>query len=130
MDAEHEAVSLLDVSMAPLDLVRVDVRSAHLDRRRQVEDHLLLGGRLPDVDHRFRNLLGKVELGTREALRRVFEYEFRGPVVGGQALDQLGAADSYANDAVSVEAEDNAALKRRCRVVKVHDGSASPQHAL
>jgi hypothetical protein len=128
--AQDEAVPLVDVSMAPFDLVRIDVRCAHLDRRRKVEDHLLVRGRLPHVDDRIRDLLGKVELGAREALGRILEYEFRRPVVGRQPLDQLGAADRDRHDALSVEAEDHPALQLRGRVVEVHDGSASAHDAL
>src|ERR1700674_2521723 len=130
MHAEDEAVPPADVSMAPLDLVRVNVWGTHLYRRRQVEDHLLLRGGLPDVDDRVRDLLGKVELGAREALRRVFEDEFGRLVVGRQALDQRGAADRDCDDAIPVEAEDHPTLQGRCRVVQVHDGAASARHAL
>ena len=68
VDAEDEAVTHPEVAVAPLDLVRVDVWRAHLDRRRQVEDRLVLWRRRPDLQHRLADLLREIELRAGEAL--------------------------------------------------------------
>ena len=41
MNAEDEVVARRDVALEPLEPIGVDVRREGLDRRRQVEDHLL-----------------------------------------------------------------------------------------
>src|SRR3546814_8978680 len=73
MQRQDHAVAPGDVAVEPLDLVGVDVRRRHLDRRRQVEDGPALRRRLPDVHHRLADLLGGVELGAGEAFGRVLE---------------------------------------------------------
>ncbi len=62
-----------DVPLEPLEPVGVDVRRERLDRRRQVDDHLLLARRPPLGDHRLADLERVVELGAVEALGRVLE---------------------------------------------------------
>ena len=42
MQAEDQAVAVAHVAREPFDLVGVDVRRRHLDRARQVDDHLLV----------------------------------------------------------------------------------------
>ena len=78
-------VALRDVAAEPFDLVGVDVRRRHLDRRRQVEDHLALGRRLPDLVHRVADLDREVELGAGEALRAVLEQPVRAGLRCGDA---------------------------------------------
>ena len=68
MHAEDEAIPPPDIAVAPLDLVRIDVRGAHLDGRGQIQDHSLFRRWLPHVDDRLGNLLREVELGRGEAL--------------------------------------------------------------
>ena len=59
----------------PLDLVGVDVRRRHLDRRRQVEDDLAAVVGLPDVGDRLADLDGERQLGAGEDLRGVLVAE-------------------------------------------------------
>src|SRR5699024_1717226 len=46
---QDDTVAVFQVLGAPLDLVGVDVRHAHLDGDRQVDDHRPVGGGLHDV---------------------------------------------------------------------------------
>ena len=69
VEREDGRVALREVPAEPLDLVGVDVRRRHLDGRRQVEDHLPLGRRPPDVRHRLADLQRVVELGVDESSR-------------------------------------------------------------
>jgi len=128
--AEDPAVAAADVAVAPLDLVGVDVWRAHLDRRRQVEDHRPLGSRRPDLQHRLADLLDEVELGAREALRRILVGEVGSRQAGRQLADQLGATHRHGDDAGPVEAENDTALQRRGRVVEVDDGPLRARQAL
>ena len=75
MDAEDDLVARGDVPLEPLEPVGVDVRRERLDRRRQVDDHLLVARRPPLGDHRLADLERVVELGAVEALRRVLEHD-------------------------------------------------------
>ena len=63
VQADQHAVAAADVAAEPFDLVGVNVRSGDLDGSRQVEDHLVLGRRLPDVEHGITDLNGEVQFG-------------------------------------------------------------------
>ena len=107
--------------MHPLDRVGVDVGRRHLDGRRQVDDRLAVRGRLPHVEHGVADLDGELELGAGEGLGGVLEVDLGAGQVLGVLADQLRAVDRDVLDAVAVEAEHDAALQRRGRVVEVHD---------
>jgi hypothetical protein len=57
VQADDHAVAAVDVAAEPFDLVGVDVRRGAFDGGRQVEDHLVLRRRVPDLDHRVADLL-------------------------------------------------------------------------
>ena len=78
VQAEHDRIAVLEVAMAPFDLVGVDVGRGHLDRRRQVDDHLVLRRRLEDVADGGADVARELELGAGEALRRILEHPFGG----------------------------------------------------
>ena len=120
MDAEDDVVAARDVPLEPLEPVGVDVRRERLDRRRQVDDHLLVARRAPLGDHRLADLERVVELGAVEALRRVLEHDLRRRL-RRELLAERRAAHGEIADAVLVEPEDDAPLRRRGRVVEVHD---------
>ncbi len=106
----------------PLDRVGVDVGGGHLDGRRQVDDHLVVRRRVDDLDDLVADPHGELELGAGVGLRRVLVVD-----VGlGDGLLELAAQprglDGDVDDAVLVQAEDDAALQHRGRVVEVDDG--------
>jgi hypothetical protein len=121
MQAEDDRIAILEVAMAPFDLIGIDVGRRHLDRGRQVEDHLLLRGRLVDVGDRRADVAREFELGAGEALGRVFEHPLGRGIGIGQLLDQLCARNGDVDDARSVEAEHDPALQGRGRVVEMDD---------
>ncbi len=69
MEAEDDRIAVLEVAMAPLDLVGIDVGRGHLDGRRQVDDHLLLRRRLVDIAHGGADVACEFEFGAGEAFR-------------------------------------------------------------
>ena len=123
MEADDAALAIPEVADEPLDLVRVDVGRRHLDRRREVDDGLLLRRRLPHVADRLADRDRVVELGAREALRRVLVDDLGAVHALGQLAHELRAADRDVGDAVAVEVEHHAALQGRGRVVEVEDGA-------
>ena len=123
MHGEHVGIARPDVAAEPFDLIGVHVRRRHLDRRRQVEDHLLLWGGLPHVHHRFADIAGEVELGPRKALRRIFEAHVRAVRLRGQLLYTFGRAHGDVDDAGPVETEHHTPLQGRGRVIDVNDRS-------
>ena len=118
---EHDRVAVRQIAGHPLDRVGVHVGRRHLDRRRQVDDRLAVGGRLPHVVDRVADLDRIVELGAGVGLRRVLEPYVR----PGHGLRQLEAQPRSVHrdrgDALPVESEHDAALQGRRRVVEVHD---------
>ena len=120
MDGEDRRVAPREVPPEPLDAVGVDVRRELLDRRRQVHDHLLVGGRPPLLGHGLADLERVVELRVVEALGRVLEDDLAGSI-GGELAAQPCPAHGQVGDPVAVETEDDAALRDRRRVVEMDD---------
>jgi hypothetical protein len=121
VQGHDDAVAARDVITEPLDLVRIDVRRAHLHRRRQVDDRLAVRRRLPDLDDRVADLDGEVELRAREALGRILEGPVRVRVARRVLTHQARAVHGNRLDTVAVEVEDLLALHRGRGVVHVHD---------
>ena len=130
MQADDGAVAVLELAAEILDLVGVDVRRRHLDRRRQVEDAFVGRGRLPHIHHRLAHLDRVVDLGAGEALRRILEHELGvGRMAQRVVAHPFRALDGDALDAFHVLAEHDAALQRRGRVVDVHDRAPGADQA-
>ena len=118
---EDDVLAVREVAAHPLDRVGVDVRRRHLDRRRQVDDHLAVGCRLEDLDHLVADVDGELELGARVALGRVLVVDLG---LGDALLElaaQARAFEGDVDDALLVGAEDDVALQHARRVVQVHD---------
>ena len=125
VNAEDDRVAARDVASEPLHPVGIDVGRERLDRRRQIDDHRLLRGRLPDGDHGLADLECVVELGRVEAFRRVLEDDLRrGP--RSELLAKHRAAHGQFRDPGLVEPEDDSPLRRRGRVVEVDDRTRRP----
>src|SRR5207249_1353906 len=88
--------------------------------RREVDDHLLVARRAPLGDHRLTHLEREVELRAVKAFGRVLEDDLRRGL-RGKLLAERRAAHGEVADAVLVEAEDDAALRRGGRVVEMDD---------
>ena len=105
MQADDHRIAIANRATEPFDHVAVHVGRVALDRRRQVQDHRLLGRWLDDIHHRFADSNGELRLRQREALRRVLVSD-RG--VTHRLLElatQLGCIDSDVDDSVHVEPE-------------------------
>ena len=130
MERQHQAVAARDLAEEPLDRVGVEVRRVHLHRRGQVEDDLLIRRRLDDVHHRLADLDGELHLGAGVALGRVLVEDLR---VAHRLLElpaELGRVHRDVHDAGLVEAEHDAALQDRRRVVEVHDRAPGARETL
>src|SRR3546814_16301057 len=71
------------------DLVGVDVRRRRLDRRGQIQDDRLVGGRLEDIHHRGAAFDAEIQFGGRKGFRAIFET----PVGAGQARGIVAKLD-------------------------------------
>ena len=121
MQRKHDIVAVLQMLVHVGDLHRVDVRHAHLNRDRQVNDSLALRGRLPDVEYRVADLQRIFRLRTREGLWRILEAIvctrfFR------EFFEQLRAIHGQLPDAFLILFEYLLALRHGGGVVDVHDG--------
>ena len=118
---DDDRLAPVEVADHPLDRVGVDVGRGHLHRRGQVDDHLAVRRRVDDLDDLVADPHREVELGAGVGLRRVLVVDVR---LGDGLLElaaQAGALERDVDDAVLVEAEDDAPLQHRRRVVEVHD---------
>ena len=52
MKRKHDALACVQMAIHPFDGIRVHIWGRHLDRRREIDNDLLLGGRFDDVDDR------------------------------------------------------------------------------
>ncbi len=120
VDGHDRAVPAGEAPAEPLHAVGVDVRREGLDGRRQVDDHLRVGSGIPLLRDGLADLERVVELRVVEALRRVLEHHVRRGA-RGELLAERRAPHGKLGDPVAVEAEDDAALRLRGRVVEVHD---------
>ncbi|MGY4642921.1 hypothetical protein ACVW07_000754 [Cellulomonas sp. URHB0016] len=119
---QHHVLAVAQVPAHPLDRVGVDVRRGHLDRRRQVDDDLLVRRRAQLVEHRVADPQRELQLGARVRLGAVL-VEHLG--VRHQLLVLLAEprpGDGDVDDPVLVGTEHDLALERGRRVVQVHDG--------
>ncbi|MCY1433865.1 hypothetical protein D9M71_499050 [compost metagenome] len=130
VQADQHAVAAADVAAEPFDLVGVDVRGSDFHGGRQVEDDLVLRGRLPYVEHGVTDLHGELQFGGGEDLRRVLEGPLGFRLLGGQLLDQLGGVHGDIDHALLVLVEDDAAERRCSGVVDVDDGLLRPAQGL
>ncbi len=120
MQRDDEVFAVVEIAAHPFDLVGIDVGRRHLDRRRQVEDQLVVRRRLDDLGDRIADLQRHFEFGAGEALRRIFE------AVAAAGLrrhvgDHLGGIGGDLLDAGDVLAEHDAALQFAGRIVEMHD---------
>ncbi|MNF73300.1 hypothetical protein D3C84_552970 [compost metagenome] len=122
VQADQHAVAAADVAAEPLDLVGIDVRRGHFHGGRQVEDRLVVRGRLPDVEYRVANLHGEFQFGGGENLRRILEGPLGLWLPGGEVLDDPRRVHRDVHHAGLVLVEDDAAKARRGGVVDVNDG--------
>ena len=120
VQGQDDGVPPAEVAVHPLDLVGVDRRLGHLDRR-QVEDHRAVRRRLPDVGDGVADLDGEVELGAGEGLGGVLVPDLGVAHLLGQLAHQLRAVDGDVDDAGAVGVEHDPALEGAGRVVEVRD---------
>ena len=118
---QDHVLAVGEVAAHPLDRVGIHVRRRHLDGRRQVDDHLAVGGGLEDLDDLVADIDGELELGAGVALGRVLVVDLR----LGDALLEFAAQprtlEGDVDDALLVGAEDDLPLQHARRVVQVHD---------
>ena len=122
---DDDAVAVLEVLVAILDLVCVNVGHTHLDRDRQVDDHGAVGGGLHDVQDRVADLNGVVHLGAGEALGAVLEEEVA-LILLAQLLDQLCAVHGDLLDLLLGLVEHLLALGDGGGVIEVDDRTGAP----
>ena len=124
MERNEGAVAAGEVGGHPLDLVGVDVGRGVFDRGREVEDDLVVHGRLPDVGDGLTDFQGEIEFGAGEALGRIFEAQVGagGDERGGVLLHPGGALHGDGDDFGARGVEHVLALGGRGGVVEVEDG--------
>ena len=92
VEAEYNAVSIFHMLIQILNLGGKHVRHGRLDRRRNVDDGLPVGRRLPYVQHGVADFERILYLCPVEALRAVFKHEVAVGLLR-QLLEELCAVD-------------------------------------
>ena len=120
MQRDDDVFAVVDIAAHPFDLVGIDVRRRHFHGRGQVEDQLVVGRRLDDLDHGIGDFQRHLQLGAGKAFRRIFEAEAAAGLFG-HVRDHLGRIDGNLLDARHILAEHHAALQFGCRIVEMDD---------
>lgn len=121
MDRQYDVVAVLEVLRDVSDLRGKDVRHGHLHRRRQIDDGLAVGRRLPNVEDGVADIEGVFRFRSSKAFRRIFE-----AVVGagffGQAFQQDRPFDGNGLDFILGLMENLLTLGKGRRIIDVDDG--------
>ena len=120
VDAEDDAVAVLEMAAHPLDLVRINVGCVHLNRRGQVEDHGLFLCGLPDILDGRADVQSEIKLGSGKALRGILQHKVA-VVVLRALFDPAGSVLRDLDDPLAVHVEDDVSLQGRGGVVNVED---------
>ena len=122
MHREDHAVAVGDVPAEPFELVGIDVRRRHLDRRRQVEDQPLRG--VGWITSFTASQISSAK-SSSVPVKLSGEYSNWKSVSGAasaSALTCFAASTAMSVDALAVGPEHDVALQRRGRIVEVDDG--------
>ena len=112
VQGDQQTLSIRHPVAEPLNLVGIDIRGAHFDCRRQVDNHRMFRSGLPYGCHRVANLHGKIQLSPGEALRGILKYPLGLRLARGAIPHQLSTFYRDIQDALSIEAEYLFALHR------------------
>src|SRR6516225_8855956 len=121
METDEYRIAVFEMLAYPFYLVRIHVWRRDLHRVGKVQNHLFLRSRLPHVHYGLRDFPGKLDLGRAEALRRVLKHELRSLEHWNSLANQLGASNRNTQNLIPGHAENDAALRGRGGVVKMHD---------
>ena len=115
---------VLEVFAHVLHLRRIDVRQAHFHRDRQIDDYVVVGGRLQHVQHGVADLQRILRLGSGKALGGILKAEIA-LVLLRQLFDKLCAVHGNFLDLLPALAEHLLPLCHADRIVKVDNGGGS-----
>ena len=120
VQADEDAIALVQVVVHVLDLVGVHVGRGCLNRGGQVVDNLFLRCRLPDFGDRIADFKGELGFGGAENLGRVFVEPVGLGVFGHAVHDTAGAVDRDLPDLVAAHVEHDPAEIRGAGVIEVN----------
>ena len=117
---DNQVLTIVEVAAHPFDLVGIDVRRVHLDGRRQVDDQLVVCGRLHDLDDRIADFQRHIQLSARKAFGRILE-AITAPRFRSHIHDHLGSVGRDLLDTANILGEDHAALQFTGGIVEMDD---------
>ena len=107
----------------PFKLIRIDIRRRHFNRRRQIQNNLIVDSRLPYIHDGSTNLNSKIHLCRRVAFGRILQCD--SSTLGNQLIRVLlnnhCRISGKLNNLFSIHFEDNFTLQGRSRIIKVED---------
>ncbi len=121
MQRDDDIFAVVDIAAHPFDLVGIDVGRRHFHGGGQIQDQLVIGGRLHHVDDGVADVQCHFQLRAGKAFRRIFE-AITAASLCRHVGDHLRRIDGNLLDAVDVLAEDHAALQFAGGVVEMDDG--------
>ena len=124
VQGDEHGIATVQMTAHPLDHVGVDVRRGPLHRVGQVDNHLFLRRRLPDIDDGIAALQREIEFGVGEGFGRILQHDLGLRNGRDELLHQLRALDRDVADLFAGRvAEGDAALQGRGGVVDMDDGA-------
>ena len=129
MNTQYNTVAILEMLAAVLDLICINIRCRHLNRRRKVHNHRIFLRRLPHLLHRRTDLYCIIHLRSREALRGIFQNDLSGEICC-QLFHPLRSLNGNLLDFFAVLIEHDVSLQCRGRVVNMNNGLLAALNAL
>ena len=120
MDAEDDALSVLEVAVHPLNLVCIDVRRRHLHRCRQVDDDLILRSGTPLLLNRLADLQRIVQLCAGKAFRRILQNHLA-VIIRHVFLHHAHAVDGDLLYFLLARVEHYFSLQGGCGIINMHN---------
>ena len=121
MQADVNAVSVFQVFTAVFNLVGVDIGCRHFYGRGQIDDCLVVGCGLPDIQNRIADFYGKGHFCACEAFGRIFKEKLRFGDSCCFFLNLLCACNCQINGFLHGIAENNISLQGGGGVIQMYD---------
>ena len=121
MDTEYNSLPVLEMTIHPLDLIRIHIRRVHFHGGRQVYNNRFFLRRSPGLLYRRTDFQGEIQFGSRKTLRGIFQHDLSRKS-RRTLLYHLGTLDRNSNDLFPGCMEHHIPLQGGCGIINMYHG--------